>query len=239
MSLPRHITAVVFDMDGTLHDTEVVYHASLKRAVSAVGYTVTDAFCHSLIGIPGAECDAMLCEHLGPAFPFADFDRLYGDYIDHALTAEVPLKPGVIELMETLAQLGLKMAVATSASRQSAERQLGRSGLRPRLPVVVTRNDVARGKPYPDLFLRAAELLAVPPDECLAIEDSHNGIRAAHAAGMMPIMVPDLLTPTDEIRAMCVRIAADLHEVHALVVEHTALRTTNATTQAASIEIRR
>src|SRR5215469_6004717 len=169
MTLPRRLTAVIFDMDGTLHDTEVVYHASLKRAVNAVGFSVTDAFCHSLIGIPGAECDAMLCEHLGPAFPFAEFDRIYEDYIDRALAATVPLKPGVTALMETLGRLGLKMAVATSASRQSAERQLGQSGLRPRLPVVVTRNDVARGKPYPDLFLRAAELLAVPPDECLAI----------------------------------------------------------------------
>src|SRR5215469_16699612 len=165
MSLPRRFTAVVFDMDGTLHDTEVVYHASLKRAVNAVGFSVTDAFCHSLIGIPGAECDAMLCEHLGPAFPFAEFDRLYGDYIDRALAEAIPLKAGVTRLMDMLGQLGLKMAVATSARRQSAERQLARSGLRSHLPVVVTRDDVARGKPYPDVFLRAAELLAVPPDE--------------------------------------------------------------------------
>jgi HAD superfamily hydrolase (TIGR01509 family) len=220
MTLPRRLSAVIFDMDGTLHDTEAVYHASLKQAVHALGFTITDAFCHSMIGMPGPVCDAMLCDHLGPGFPFADFDRLYGDLIDSTLRAAVPLKPGAAELLDALAQHGLKKAVATSASRHAAELHLGRSGLRAHLPIVVTRDDVARGKPYPDLFLRAAELLDVAPDECLAVEDSLNGIRAAHAAGMMPIMVPDLLTPTDEISAMCLRVLFDLHEVRALVAEH-------------------
>jgi HAD superfamily hydrolase (TIGR01509 family) len=192
----------------------------LKQAVHAVGFAVTDAFCHSMIGMPGPVCDAMLCDHLGPGFPFADFDRLYSEFIDAALRTAVPLKPGAAELLNALGQHGLKKAVATSAGRHAAEMHLGRSGLRAHLPVVVTRDDVARGKPYPDLFLRAAELLDVAPDECLAVEDSLNGIRAAHAAGMMPIMVPDLLRPTDEISAMCVRVLLDLHEVRALVAEH-------------------
>jgi HAD superfamily hydrolase (TIGR01509 family) len=220
MTLPRRLSAVIFDMDGTLHDTEGVYHASLKQAVRAVGFTITDAFCHSMIGMPGPVCDAMLCDHLGRGFPFADFDRLYGEFIDSALPTAVPLKPGAAELLDALGQHGLKKAVATSAGRHAAEAHLGRSGLRAHLPIVVTRDDVARGKPFPDLFLRAAELLDVAPDECLAVEDSLNGIRAAHAAGMMPIMVPDLLIPTDEISAMCVHVLLDLHEVRALVAEH-------------------
>jgi HAD superfamily hydrolase (TIGR01509 family) len=220
MILPRRLSAVILDMDGTLHDTEAVYHAALKQAVAAVGFAVTDAFCHSLIGIPARECDAMLRAHLGPDFPFADYDRHYSQNRDQALSAGVPLKTGAAELLDALAQRGLKMAVATSASRHAAALHLGRSGLGARLRVVVTRDDVARGKPYPDLFLRAAELLDVPPDECLAVEDSLIGVRAAHAAGMMPVMVPDLLQPTDEIRAMCVLIASDLHEVRAVVGRH-------------------
>jgi HAD superfamily hydrolase (TIGR01509 family) len=185
-----------------------------------VGFAVTDAFCHSLIGIPARECDAMLREHLGPDFPFADYDRQYSQNRDQALSAGVPLKTGAAELLDALTLRGLKMAVATSASRHAADLHLGRSGLGQRLRVVVTRDDVARGKPYPDLFLRAAELLGVPPDECLAVEDSLIGVRAAHAAGMMPVMVPDLLQPTDEIRAMCVLIASNLHEVSAIVARH-------------------
>ena len=223
MILPQPLGAVILDMDGTLHDTEGVYHRALKEAVAAVGFAVTDAFCHSLIGIPGLESDATLMAHLGPDFPFAEFDRRYEDIRNSALGTVVPLKAGALELLDALALCALKVAVATSASRRAAELHLGLSGLRARLPVVVTRNDVARGKPHPDAYLRAAELLGVPPEQCLAVEDSFNGIRAAHAAGMMPVMVPDLLAPTHEIRAMCVRVAGDLHEVRLLVAEHIAI----------------
>jgi HAD superfamily hydrolase (TIGR01509 family) len=220
MALPQPLGAVILDMDGTLHDTEGVYHQALKDAVRAVGFAVSDAFCHSLIGIPGAECDAMLIAHLGPDFPFAAFDQHYEALRDRALGTVVPLKPGALQLLDALARGALKVAVATSASRRAAELHLGRSGLRAHLPVVVTRDDVARGKPHPDAYLRAAELLGVRPENCLAVEDSFNGIRAAHAAGMMPVMVPDLLVPTPEIRAMCLRVARDLHEVCALVAAH-------------------
>lgn len=222
MTLPQPLGAVIFDMDGTLHDTEGVYHEALKDAVRDVGFAVTDAFCHSLIGIPGPESDAMLMAHLGPDFPFAEFDRRYEDMRNRALAAEVPLKAGALELLDALARSTLKVAVATSASRRAADLHLGLSGLRTRLPVVVTRDDVARGKPHPDAYLRAAELLDVRPEQCLAVEDSLNGIRAAHAAGMMPVIVPDLLAPTHEIRAMCVCIARDLHEVRLLITEHIA-----------------
>lgn len=215
--LPHPVSAIIFDMDGTLHDTEVVYLAATKQAIEATGFHITDAFCHSLIGIPGPEGDALLAAHLGPAFPFETFDRLYRAEVRRVLEVAVPLKPGAMQSLTDFRQRGLKVAIATSASRASAEWQLARSGLRPHLPVVVTRDDVARGKPHPDLFLRAATLLDVPVQNCLAIEDSLNGVRAAHAAGMMPIMVPDLLTPTDDIRAMCVHIAQDLHEVRILV----------------------
>jgi HAD superfamily hydrolase (TIGR01509 family) len=220
MTLPRRVSAVVLDMDGTLHDTETVYHTALKQAVRAVGFAVTDAFCHSLIGVPGPESDALLRAHLGPDFPFAECDRLYVEHRDRAFITSVPLKAGAVELLEALGQHGLKVAVATSASRHAASLHLGRSGLSARLPVVVTRDDVARGKPHPDVFLRAAALLGVPPVECLAVEDSLHGIRAAHAAGMMPVMVPDLLAPTEEIRTMCVLIALDLHEVRELLARH-------------------
>jgi beta-phosphoglucomutase-like phosphatase (HAD superfamily) len=74
-----------------------------------------------------------------------------------------------------------------------------------------------RGKPHPEPFLRAAEALGLPPEDCLALEDSHNGVRAAAAAGMMTIMVPDMLDPTEEMRSLCVRIARDLHEVRELL----------------------
>jgi HAD superfamily hydrolase (TIGR01509 family) len=219
MTLPNPADAVILDMDGTLHDTEWVYHLALKRAVAAVGFAVSDSFCHSLIGIPGRECDLLLQEHLGPDFPFAECDRLYAGHREDLLAEGIRLKSGALELLDFLAARGLPAAVATSASRHAAELHLGRSGLRARLPVVVTRDDVAHGKPHPDLFLEAARAIRVPPGRCLAVEDSFNGIRAAYAAGMMAVMVPDLLTPTPEIRALCVEILSDLHAVRRLIAD--------------------
>lgn len=217
MYLPRPIEAVIFDMDGTLHDTETVYHRALTSAVAAVGFTVSESFCHGLIGIPGKETDQMLKEHLGPAFPFDEYDRLYDAHCEALLAEGIKLKPGALELLDHLDARRIPRAVATSASRRAAKLHLGRSGLAVRFAIVVTRDDVTRGKPHPDPFLEAAARLDVSPGQCLAVEDSFNGIRAAAAAGMMPVMVPDRLTPSAEIEALCVGIVRDLHEVLRLI----------------------
>ena len=127
------------------------------------------------------------------------------------------LKAGVVELLDVLDELGLPRAIATSSPRDHVERHLAHHGLSSRFDAVVARGDYARGKPNPDPFLKAAEALQAKPSHCLALEDSHNGIRAAHAAGMMTVMVPDLLEPTAEIGALCVRIADSLHEVRDLI----------------------
>jgi beta-phosphoglucomutase-like phosphatase (HAD superfamily) len=82
---------------------------------------------------------------------------------------------------------------------------------------VITREDQTRHKPHPEPFLKASEALGIAPQDCLALEDSHNGVRAAHAAGMMTIMVPDMLDPTEEMRTLTIRIARDLHEVRDLL----------------------
>lgn len=128
------------------------------------------------------------------------------------------LKPGVLELLDTLDQLRLPRAIATSSSRQTVERHLTAHDLASRFDVIVCRGDYEAGKPAPDPFLKAAERLGVEPRLCLALEDSYNGIRSASSAGMMTIMVPDLLDPTDEIRGLCTLVAADLHEVRGLLI---------------------
>ena len=119
------------------------------------------------------------------------------------------LKPGVVELLDVLDELRLPRAIATSSSHRTVRHHLAAHDLAGRFDAVVGSGDYAAGKPAPDPFLTAAERLGVEPRRCLALEDSHNGIRAASAAGMMTIMVPDLLEPTEEIRGSARSIARD------------------------------
>jgi beta-phosphoglucomutase-like phosphatase (HAD superfamily) len=114
--------------------------------------------------------------------------------------------------------LRLRCAIASSSSRQTIERHLTAHGLSGRFDEIVGNGDYEKGKPAPDPFLKAAERLGVEPSFCLALEDSHNGVRSASSAGMMTVMVPDLLEPTDEMRQLCAFIASDLHEVHRLML---------------------
>ena len=135
-----------------------------------------------------------------------------------ALEAILEMVAGTDE-PDLLDALGLPRAIATSSAHETVQAHLSAHGLTHRFDVVVGHGDYAQSKPAPDPFLLAAERLAVPAAFCLALEDSHNGVRAAHAAGMMTVMVPDLLPATDEMRSLCLAIAESLHEVRALLAE--------------------
>jgi HAD superfamily hydrolase (TIGR01509 family) len=127
------------------------------------------------------------------------------------------LKAGVVELLDFLDEAGLPRAIATSSRHEDVQFNLGAQGLLDRFETIIARGDYSRGKPYPEPFLKAAERLSVAPESCVALEDSYNGVRAAAGAGMMTIMVPDLLPPTAEMEGLCVSIVDDLHKVGALI----------------------
>jgi HAD superfamily hydrolase (TIGR01509 family) len=211
-----NVDAVIFDMDGLIFDTECPIKRATLDAAIAVGFEMPEAFYQTLIGVPGPECDALIKAHFGSGFPFEAFDGACRAGIARALGEGVFVKPGAAELLGELHERQMPLALATSSGRNYAERHLGAADLRRFFDAVATRNDVSRGKPHPDLFLKVADDLRVPPERCLVLEDSHNGVRAAHAAGCLPIMVPDLLEATDEMRELCVLIANDLHEVRTL-----------------------
>jgi HAD superfamily hydrolase (TIGR01509 family) len=212
------IDAVIFDMDGLLFDTERISREASFAAATVMGLAMTDEFYATLIGVPGRDCEVLLRNHYGEGFSMPVFDDAYHVHVERLLDGGVPVKSGAAELLRHLAAQGVPIALATSSGRQTTERNLQRAGWRDLFKAVVTRDEVARGKPFPDLFLRAADQLDVAPQRCLALEDSHNGIRAAQAAGCVPVMVPDLLAPTDEIRALCRHVARDLHEIRTLFV---------------------
>ena len=213
MALPRPVKAVIFDMDGLLIDSEVVYTEALLAEALARGLDMPLTLVKSMIGHAWAGSAVLLTEHFGPDFDTDGYrDRVVDRF--YALNeAGVALKTGVLEMLDHLDVIGLPRAIATSGRRVDVEHHLNGHSLMPRFHAVLAHGDYARAKPHPDPYLKAAEALGVDPADCLALEDSHNGVRAAAAAGMMTVMIPDMLDPTEEMRSLCVRIAADLHEV--------------------------
>jgi HAD superfamily hydrolase (TIGR01509 family) len=213
MVFPRPIRAVVFDMDGLLVDTEALIRDISMELAEARGVSFPLEVFQQMVGLPNAASEAIARAHFGPDFPL---EALWADVnvrLHAACEVGVTLKAGVVELLDHLDAAAIPRAICTSSSHASVQRTLGPSGILPRFDAVVAAGDYPRGKPNPDPFLTAAERLGVAPALCLALEDSHNGVRAAHAAGMMTVMVPDLLEPTDEMREKCLAIAESLHHV--------------------------
>jgi HAD superfamily hydrolase (TIGR01509 family) len=206
-----HVEAVLLDMDGTLLDTERVYLASLNTALEALGYPDGTAIGHSMIGIPGPECESILREHFGADFPMPALNEAYIARRDEIFRSGMPLKPGAVELLDALRQAACPIALVTSSSRLTAEQHLTLGGIRGHFETMLTRDDVARGKPSPELYLLAAQRLGIRPQACIAIEDSGPGIASAHAAGTIPILVPDILPPSAVTLAKCAAVVPDLH----------------------------
>jgi HAD superfamily hydrolase (TIGR01509 family) len=218
--LRKPVEAALFDMDGLLLDTEVIYIEAMQAAARSLGREMALDFCHSMIGVPAKECTLMIEAYYGEGFSIEEFRGRFYELLRGLLDAGIPLKPGVVELLDFLAGRGLPLAVATSSERGTAERHLAKAGLLDRFTALATRDDVERPKPHPDLYLEAARRLGVAPERCLAFEDSNIGLEAAHAAGAMAFMVPDLLQPLPETRARSLEIFPDLHAALRLLRQH-------------------
>lgn len=206
--------AFVFDMDGLLLNTEALARRALHEAGAELGLDLTDRFCSLLIGVPTDRTRQLLFEHYGLDAPADRFFAAATDRLEAAIEAgALRLQPGAIELIDRIDAHGMPKAVATSSSHGKALHHLEAAGIARRFDAIVTRDDVTRGKPFPDVFLRAAAAIRTMPANCLALEDSYNGVRSAHAAGMPVVMVPDLLVPDDEMWRLATAIVSDLHAI--------------------------
>ena len=218
MTLPYRPGAVVFDMDGLLFDTEALWQEALLSAAAEGGREIPDQVYNGSIGVRRSQCRDLFLSHFGEDFLFDDFHANWRRHFWLIAENKLALKPGATELLDILDQFRLPRAIATSSSRTTVERHLTSHTLMDRFDQIICRGDYENGKPAPDPFLKAAERLGVEPRLCLALEDSHVGVRSASAAGTMTVMVPDLLEPTEEVRALCVLVVRDLHQVRDLIL---------------------
>lgn len=193
-------------------DSERVYRLAWDAAMAELGLSMSDEIFHRFLGRVAADSLVLLHEIYGPQFDALAFWNR-GAELSHTRFAPdgMPHKTGLAELLDWLEARAIPKAIATSTRREAALRSLG--GLEHRFGALATGDEVARGKPEPDIFLLAASRLGVAPADCLVLEDSAAGVRAGRAAGMQVIMVPDLLPPSDETRALAHFVHPSLHEV--------------------------
>lgn len=214
------IRAVIFDMDGLLLDSERVAVSLFAEAAETLDLPWRHEVGLAMVGLNSRDSDAVIRRELGDDYPVLQLREAFGERYEAAIAARrIPLKPGVNEVFDRLDAIGLPRAVATSTRRSRALPKLDAVGLLSRVHTVVCGDEVARGKPAPDIFLAAARALGVAPADCLVLEDSNAGVRGALAAGMRPVMIPDLLQPDDDVLAAGVPLRENLHRIAELFGE--------------------
>ncbi len=207
----RMTKAVIFDMDGVIFDSERAVYNGWVELSRKYGFADLDEVYIKTIGLNYEATRELYLAHYGADFPYdryrqehrVEYRRRYGG-------GRLPLKPGIRELLDWLKGDGYATAVASSTRSGTVTEQIGDAGLGPLFDAVIGGEMVKESKPAPDIFLAAAARLGAAAEDTYVIEDSYNGIRAAHAGGFIPIMVPDMLPPDDEMREKARYIFPDL-----------------------------
>ena len=201
-------------MDGTLLDTERVAQEAFVAACDQLGVTPRMDLLLRCVGAAEPIARDVIQDGYGPELDCDAFFRAWSHHFAQlSLVTPAPLKEGALALLDAVAELGLPMAIATSSRTEHALAKLRQAGLLPRFRAVIGADQVSFPKPDPQIYLKAAEALGVEARACLALEDSEYGVRAAHAAGMTVIQIPDMTQPTADLRALGHIVLASLKEV--------------------------
>jgi HAD superfamily hydrolase (TIGR01509 family) len=200
----------VFDLDGTLIDSEALVLDAYMAAADAHGTPFTHAQFLTLVGHNRETSERRMREYFGADFPIEQFYASVGAHIGDRYA---PLKPGAAELIDHLDAMRLPYALATSSGRGWVDKHFAAHGLAGRFKALVTRDDVSQGKPHPEPYLKASTALGYSPADVLAVEDSPTGIRSAHAAGLMAVLAPDLIRPDEETRGYALHVVPSLLDV--------------------------
>lgn len=201
----------IFDMDGLLFDTERVYREEWQKTAKVFGQEYDPAFHLAVCGTSGQ----LMRDVVKRYYPGVDEDafvRYCMERMEERLVFPVEEKPGVHEILDFFREKNVRMAVASSSAGRFIEGNLRNAGIREYFEVVVSGDQVKRGKPEPDIFLAAAERLGLAPKDCYVFEDGINGVKAGARAGCATVMIPDLIEPNDEVRSLCVGVYDSLTE---------------------------
>ena len=200
-------------------DTEPIYRTSWQRTAAELGREITDEGYEIFLGRRTEDAEAELARRFGPTFPM---DRFHDRWpvVWHEIAAQgLTVKPGVHALLALADDRRLPLALATSTARSLALRTLGYGGFSPeRFRVIVTGDEVAHGKPAPDIYLEASRRLGIAPERCAAFEDSDAGTLSASRAGMLTFQVPDMKAPSPEAAAAAAHVLRSLSEAPALLL---------------------
>lgn len=201
--LGKRIESAIFDMDGTMFDTERLRFQTIRQAsLELAGRPIEDRTLIGSLGLSATRAEALAKEHYGEDYPYREIRRRADELeLQHVRTHGVPVKLGLVRVLERLRRSGLTMAVATSSRRAIAEEYLINANVLKYFDITVCGDEVQRGKPHPEIFLRAATELNRSPERCLMVEDSENGLLSASDAGGQPILIHDIKPPRAEIEA--------------------------------------
>jgi HAD superfamily hydrolase (TIGR01509 family) len=223
MTAPLHpclpaFEAIILDMDGLVLDSEATYCHAWRQAAAEAGHVLEAAFFAPLFGRHADDVVLALAERLGPGFERDHFFRSAERHWFDLIQAEgIPRMQGVEELLSLMRQCELPFALATNSDGPYARVCLERGGLRDAFPVIVTRDQVALGKPEPDVFLEAARRLGAEPARCIILEDSETGLLAARAAGALPVLIQRRESLRAALRPLAGLALASLVEFAALL----------------------
>lgn len=196
----QDLEAVVFDMDGLMFDSERIVQMSWTKAGEVLGYGPLGENIYYTLGFNLQKRAAYFKNKYGEDFPFEKFLKEYRKfYWSYVKTHGLPMKTGLVELLSYLKEKNMKLAIATSSSDTSAKNNIEQAGISHYFDAIISGNMVKKSKPAPEIYQTACKKLNVSPERAMALEDAPNGLRAAHAAGMMAVMVPDLLKDSSSV----------------------------------------
>ena len=206
--------AVIFDMDGVIFDSERLVLEGWQEIAAKYGIKGIEEVLPRCLGVNAQATREIFREYYGQDFPYDEYKK-EASALFHSRygNGKLPLKPGVKELLSYLKENGYLVGLASSTRQAIVEQEIRDAGLMPYFDNLVCGDMLKRSKPEPDIYLKACENLQVEPRMAVAVEDSYNGIRSAKRAGMVPVMVPDMVQPDEEMRSLAHKICKDLFEV--------------------------